>query len=274
MKYIKSAIVIAFVCIQANTVQAQWVVVAPTTDALTMVKNIKDAVFQCWDQVSKQYNWAVQLYDNTRNYANQIAQIQHQYEQITQMATAIKGIDPSTLSTLRSSLQNTYEQTNTLMGKLHGMNDDVASVQSKFQSAYPTLDAMAKLDPVGWKAIVDRTSKEQVDNIYNAKIQAANIQKMNDDMHAKIVALSTSNDEASNKGNLVAAVTLGNRIALQQQQLILAQNANLALMLKQNGDNMNHLTMLHQAMQLEADKSFKYTPVTANPQGAGLFYLK
>lgn len=271
MKYIKSVIVVIFVLMQVNTANAQWVVAAPMTDALTMYKNIKDSVFQAWNQISSEYNWATKLFNDGQMLYNQTMQIKNQYDQITQMATALQGLDTSSLMNLKNSLQDNYNKTNNLFQQLKGMDDDTAKIQAKFEASYPTLNAMAKLDPQGWKSIVDTTSQEQRDNIYNAKIRAANIAEQNKELQKKIEDLSDKN--ASVQG-IKETAQLGNDIALQQQQLLLETNNNLALMLKQQADNYNHLQMLQQAMQLEASKSFAYTPATTTVDGPGLFQVK
>ena len=273
MKNIKALIIVLFFYISIAPIpaQAQLAVVAPASDTLALFKQVKDGIFQTWNQVRAEYNWATQYYNETQALYNQVGQIQNQYSQIEQMTTALKGVDPSTFSSLKSSLQNTYYQSDDLMNRLHGMNDNVESIEGRFAKSYPTMEAMAKLDPQGWKAIVNTSSREQVDNIYNAKMKAANIKKMNKELQVKIEALSDENEKVE---GLREAAQLGNRIALQQQQLALQQNENLALMLKQNADNMNNLLMLQQAMQLEASKTFKYTPQPVTIEGPGIYQIK
>lgn len=272
MKNIRIFLMATFICFQ---LVGKAHAVIPVTDvahiATTQTKAIMDLLWQYWDKIRREYAWATQNYNETQMIYHQVTQIMNQYNQIEQMTTALSGIDPSSYSKLKSSLQNTYWQTDDLFGRLRGMNDNVEAIEGKFARAYPTLEAMAKLDPVGWKAVVNTTSKEQVDNIYNAKLKAANIAKMNKEMQTKLENLS---DQNNNVQGLKEAAQLGNQIALQQQQLALQQNENLALMLKQNADNINNLMMLQQAMQLEASKTFKYTPTPVTVEGPGIYQIK
>jgi conjugal transfer/entry exclusion protein len=276
MKYIKYIIVALFVLVQVNSANAQWVVAAPATDAIAIVKSAKDAVFQAWDQVKKTYDAQIQQYNDGLRYANQITEIQNQYNQITQMATAMKGLDTSSFATLKNSLQSTFNQTNDVFNRLHGMNNTIESIEGKFESTYPTMANMAGLDPEGWNKIFNTSTKEQRDGIYNAQIKAANLKKLNSEMQAKITALSDKNSAISgrDKDSIVATAQLGNQIALQQQQLLLQQNETMTLILKQNADNANNAQMLQQIMQKEAEKSFAYTKIPVTTEGAGIYKIK
>jgi len=243
----------------------------PYEEALTTIKNIKDLIYQTWHKVSAEYNWTIQAYNEGQMIVHQIEQIQNEYNQIQQMTTALQGINPSSFSTLKSSLQDTYNKSQSIFNNMRGMTNTVSDVQNKFESTYPAMNSMGQMDPAGWKTIVDTTTTDQRNNIYNAQIKAANIQAMNTDLQTKLNTMTTQN---TNVQGIKEAAQLGNQIAIQQQQLAMETNANLALMLKQNADNINNLQMLQQAMQLEANKTFTYTKTPATTQGAGLYQIK
>lgn len=262
-----------YTAIPQNTRNANALI--PVTDYASIFLNIarfiKDILFQAWGTISAEYYQAQRLLNDAEMLYRQFTMIKNQLTQIEHAAMAIKNIDPSTYQKLKASVQDNFDKNNNLFNQLRGLNDNVESIAAKFESAYPTLEAMAKLDPVGWKGIVNTSAKAQTDGIYNANLKAANIRKLNEQMQAKLNALSDENGSAE---GIVEVTQLGNQIALQQQQLTLMTNENLVLMLKQNADNMNNMIMVQQAMQLEASRTFKYTPQRVSENGPGLYHIK
>ena len=263
-------IVIVFLLITKQQAHAILPVVDMGNTFINTLRDIKATIFESWKQFKDNFSWAQQLYDNANQIKNEIEQIQNQYQQIEQAATMLGGLDASSLGSFFSSLKTLNSQMQNLNGQLSGLADNADMVIANFEKTYPKLETMANLDPDQVKGIINSSYQAQRNNVVNGQAKVAAT-------FAKSKLLNKMTEEYSTKNATVKGIKevtqLGNQIALTNLQVVQDMHETLSLSLKQSADNYNNAMMLQQAMEIEAAKTFKYTPAPVTTQGAGYLHF-
>lgn len=218
----------------------------------------------------RDYQWAIDLQNKTKELMNDYTTIQNQMTQIQQQYDAVKNFDTNSINGFLDSIKANHQRIEGMMQTTQGILNASGNLEDNMQAFIPRIEGMSQLSPSQWHDFFEASEKQKQYSVKNAIRDYDQIRKNHLLINAKERELQ---DKNNNVENSVQAISLTNNILLQQQEVLknlntqLGNQAMLAATAATAADNSQ------KTINAEAKRVMSIQSAPVSSKGAGLFQL-